>query len=391
MLRDKTPDRFRLWISRASMTIALILAAARVTTAQGPQKLGLRLRVDIATVASLGHEQHAVASLGIPSPGHVVGASRLPDGTLLVADDEPGHVFQYDSAGHPLRVLGTRGSNQKDYRHILWMGKCRGDSVHVWDFMSGRMSLISPQARVEGQYLLASSEAKGNSIYRVACSQERGLAYQSLPSTRLKVPPPFARGLASVYLEGIGRTAAIEIPAIPTDELVVLDGAVFPRPDGKRTLLAIGHDKLYVGTSDSAIIAVYGFDGSRINSIAVPAQETSPDETRYASAVADVVDGIHDPARREAVRRDLLRLGPPVEMSPYQAILTDKKGDLWVAVSRARDRTTLLRFDEQGKVTARIDHGQVLSPMEIGSDYLLAAYRDAKGIRHVGMFSIDAR
>ncbi len=77
----------------------------------------------------------------------VVGATRLPDGQVLVVDRQEQTLHLYSADGTRVRSFGRRGSGPGEYRYPARFWRC-GDSVLVNDIDGAVTSVLS----LEGDY-----------------------------------------------------------------------------------------------------------------------------------------------------------------------------------------------------------------------------------------------
>lgn len=374
-----------------ALTFAVLMYGGNLL-AQAPTRYALEPRADIVgqPPADASHHDmsHPVVADSLQSFGHVVGARKLTNGSVVIADDEPGHVLEFDEAGRLVKTIGQRGGGSGDFRHILWLQPCSSDSVHVWDFMASQMSVLSPAGDIARKTSVKLPST--GPIANLTCNREGVFAFQALPD-----PDPALRRSASdipraVSPIWIGHLDTLfgSIDSVATLELVGVRKAWFPRPGGKKTLLAMSPTTLFVATNDSSVVERYSLSGKLQGRwrVSDPAA-SSLAQDRIAEA-DDILGGIHSAGLRNDTRtvfEGLKERNPP----PFRQLLWDGASVLWVVLPPdGRNATRLQALDEEGRMVASIDYERRLTVLDIGQDYLIGSYRDASGRSHVTTYAL---
>jgi hypothetical protein len=146
---------------------------------------------------------------------------------------------------------------------------------------------------------------------------------------------------------------------------------------GRRTLIAVAADRLYVGHADNYEIASYDFMGKRIGLIrrAAALVRTSAKDVEYAMALA--LATVPTDQRAEA-ERELRTHVVPRTLPAYNALVADSEGLLWVQDYPRPDAssTSWSVFTAQGNEVARLSLPTHLEVYEIGRDYVLGRFLD---------------
>jgi hypothetical protein len=81
---------------------------------------------------------------------------------------------------------------------------------------------------------------------------------------------------------------------------------------------------------------------------------------------------------------------PPETVPPYDALLTDVEGNLWVEryrrPSEAQHAWTV--FDNDGTMLGTVDVPGGFSPLEIGTDYVLGRHMDQLDVEQVRLYRL---
>lgn len=112
-----------------------------------PERLVRRLVPEL-TVGSLdGAVEETFGSIAT-----VVG---LPDGGLLVFDDQAGEVRRFDSTGAFVHVLGRKGGGPGEYGHVNGIQILPDGRIALWDAAGNRMNLYAPDGEFLATWRLA--------------------------------------------------------------------------------------------------------------------------------------------------------------------------------------------------------------------------------------------
>ena len=361
---------------------------ATVALTAGLVACGTRERADAIdesvrwTVDSLPHVDIAGnASDGRMVLGQPVGAVRLSDGTIVVADGATESLRFFDAAGRPLREAGGPGSGPGEFAGIKWLGRCAGDSVFVWDGRHFRMTVFGPGGTVAREFRFASGAAAVPPL-QLACSRDEAIALQQFPAG-MRVPDgdgPLPHYRAPLLISDLGGGVSASLDGVP---------ALENRPLGKVTSIALAEGLLYVGTAESAAIDVYGLDGRQRAAMRVPGRLRPATQVHYERVIDRMVAFYSDSREREHWRGVLLRLPMPEHLPPYTGLFTDVEGSLWVLTSIPGDgetRFVVLRYPEGAIATVAVP--AEIRVFDVGDDYVLGARESRGGEPHVVLYRV---
>jgi 6-bladed beta-propeller protein len=204
----------------------------------------------------------------------VMGARRLKDGRLLVADSNPPQLRLFDAAGRFVTRVGRRGSGPGEFRGRLSMYRTAGDSVVIFDDESMRWTLYSPAAKLVRSWMNAAGEMDHAPIaYRRAIIHPVGspvaACYRALID---RLPAPRDSAYLEIFPDSADR-AWIREEGSPVWTVTTLNGnsvgrvTLPPRFD----LLQIG-DGFVVGTLRDAD----GVQRVEVRSVTMPRHRAAP-------------------------------------------------------------------------------------------------------------------
>lgn len=362
----------------AALAVALTLAAAAALPAQGTWSVDPTPLLDVAGGAADGSVAFERA----------VGATRLSDGTIVLVDGLANTVRYLDATGKQFRAVGRTGSGPGEFGGLWWAAQCGADSVFVLDLRRGRVSVLTAGGTIVRDFTVPSFEKRGRPT-GFACSRTGTFAYAGLPHDMTPTVPPVTRGAGPLVLGDAAGAITRAMPDVMSSELVVLGGGGMEHPLGRRTTFALGGDRLYVGTADSAAVDVYALDGRKVGTIALRTTPRAPTAAQYARAIEIATQPVPGGARDRVQQMLRQQLPMPAALPPYSAVHTDVAGTLWVTLSAPGDPTTHLRaLAPDGRMLGEVHVPVALRLFEIGTDYVLGEHEDEGGETHLVMYRL---
>jgi hypothetical protein len=335
---------------------------------------------------------HGLSAKGAALLEEPVAGVRQRDGTIVIAEGRTARISFFNGGGRVLRTVGRSGDGPGEYRLISWLGQCAGDSIFVWDFIHQRLTALDKDGQLGREMMIPSSGRIDPPPYLIRCNRKGQFAVHDQPS--LSDPPK--PGVASTrertklrVVNGRDSTLAV-IGMIPSTEYSLTRiGAAVPRPLGRVPTVAMTDDRLYVGTADSGVIAVFALSGRPRGAIRVPVQPRAPTRVQYEASADALVIYQSDARTREAMKKLMLELPMPATVPPYTALFTAPAGTLWVSLYVPGDfETQLLAFRGDGYPQGQVRIPIGLTVFDIGDDYVLGTYEDRAGEPHVVLYRL---
>ena len=327
-----------------------------------------------------------------------LGALRLSDGRIVVANAGTSELRYYDERGKHLGSSGGRGGGPGEFFAMSWFARTDDDSVVVYDRRSRRVSLFDPDGRYHSSVALPGGDfpsvqgrlSDGSYLARVVPRRARDAPPEPLGRGRdslsfLRYGPDgefldtlgvFLRrikhGLAFEFM-GRSRRGAMTIPFTPS------------------TVLAVAGSKVIVGTSTSYQISQFTPDGVLIRLIRkrhsrLPVEPSDVDSFLDSLRAQYATGG---PEAKTHVKMN--EETPPADSMPaFDDLIVDREGNLWVSASRHHGDPSV-RWDVFD--TAGIWLGVVPGPdgfrvTDIGSDYLLGLWKDDLEVEHALLYEL---
>ncbi len=311
--------------------------------------------------------------------GSAAGATRLSDGTIVIADGLEKRLRFFDETGSQSTVVGREGEGPGEFSHIEWLGRCGGDTLFVWDSDLSRLTVVDALGNVARSYRLP-DDPTAAAPTMVNCSRQGVFAFLGTPANmgRLQENGEWIHFRAPLSLADARGQVTRRL-----GEVAAFEG----RPLGKTTSIALSSDYLYVGTKDSAFVDVYALDGRRVRALPVGVAQRATSLRHYEQAIDVQVSRLASANDRRVLKELMLGWPMPEHLPLYGNLLTDPAGTLWVQISMPGDPETWLRVIGIGRENyADLRLPRHLRVLEIGLDYLLGSYEDEGGEPHVVMY-----
>jgi hypothetical protein len=337
--------------------------------------------------AADGHEAYLFSG--------IVGGARLPEGELVIADGFSATIRVFDGAGRHLRTIGGAGGGPGEFERLTGI-RLRGDTILAYDGYYTRVT-----------YFGANGSLLGTEAVPDAAGQELHLLDDGSLVTLARPRPGDAQpAIEGYYREAhrvvvfdraqnrtvqIGPFAGTERHSEPRRVGDVTYVANRPIPFGRSLQLAAADRRIVVGTGDAAELHVYAPDGT-LREIYRYDVEPLPVSDAHRAALADRLarNAQEADATREQVLARIRSQGSNV-VPPYARISLDAAGYTWLAEYPAHTpeprRWTVL--DPTGALLGTVELPLPARILDIGDDYILAAYRDALDIEYVALFRLE--
>lgn len=260
----------------------------------------------------------------------VTGAVSLADDGVAIADAGAHRIDVFDRRGRRVRTLGRQGQGPGEFAFPGWIG-LRGDTLRVWDVGQGRLTLFDtagglirtePPVTDLGTFPRVVGQFGDGSLLLAGADREAwrmGAFRDSLLLVRVRPGEPGR--------DTLGRVAGDEQFGSRSQDGRVTESNTLPF--GRRTLLAVHAEAVYVGTGDTPRI-LRTADGVRWNTAAtvdLPRERvTRRDIDDYWARLVTRGAGAETAARRPD------GIAYPAVHPPYVDLLIAPGGDLWVCL-----------------------------------------------------------
>lgn len=333
-------------------------------------------------------------------------ATRLSDGTIVIANTGSSEVRYYDEAGRHLRSSGRRGGGPGEFESISFMRRLAGDTVLIWDARNRRVTLLGPDgayirdftpegmngqvmsgvdAALEDGTLLARGTGRVPSASTT--SHRDTLHYSTIRGDSVRELPRYPGAERSLRIqESGGRIMSIMISQV-----------AFART----AHTAAGRDGFYIGASDA--YEVHRYDGAGtlraiIRSAHVPERPVTADlfqawvdATLERRARSFTESGLEFDAA--AVRKDVEESERAPSVPLFGDLVADQAGGVWVqdyvmpGADGRPERWTI--FAEDGTMRGAIDLPPRFRPMYVDGDTVTGVITDEYDVQYVRAYTIS--
>lgn len=361
-------------------TLALVLLPLAATVAAcGPDSATERSAVarwtlDSATI-TIGRDDRPEALLE-----RVTGATRLADGSIVVADLGDAPLRRYRADGSLDARLARSGAGPGEITYLASLFRC-GVDVITHDIDGRRISVFSLDGAHRREFRFALPEGQ-QAPYASACNASGRFAHVSWGS-RGRPQVGMHRDTVPVWTTATPDGPPVVIDSVPSSERwgQTYNGRLvgtMPLPFGRQPVVGIGRDRIYVGSGDTFMLRVYALDGTRLDSLFLPVQP-------QPVTPADIRDRIEryvaerGESERATMERESAEIIYPATHAAYTALIVDADDHAWVRAYAAPSSELVdwQVFDSEGRHVATVPMPRGLEVFEIGTDYVLGKYLDA--------------
>ncbi len=308
--------------------------------------------------------------------GHVVGAARLSNGAVVVADGYELTITTFDSAGRRINSVGGRGGGPGEFQNITWLQQCSDGDVYALDHALTRMTVLEGNGSTVRQFSFSEPSAT------LDCSG-KGFAILKVSDVITEAPSEKSpRYMGQLILLSNSGDSVWAVSGIPVGE---------NRPLGLKTRIALGDDRLYVGTSDSASVDVYDLSGRRQSALKVGGGVRSPTTHNYERAIDNLLAQLPGGTAqvRDMFKQRLMAIPMPEHLPSYSDLFVDPDGLLWAVTSAPGDEHTDLQVvAPSGQEVGSLRLPLEMRVLEIGRSYILGAYLGEDGQEHVAVYHL---
>lgn len=319
----------------------------------------------------------------------IVGAARLRDGTLVVADAGSGELRAFSGLGEHLGTWGREGEGPGEFTGFWGMGRLPGDSLVVWDLGLSRLSVFGPQGRVgriatimgAGSRSLVGVLESGVLLALIPTSDISDLSregYQDV-THRHEIRDWEGSVMAMLRPHTLRRRYGVRRDR----SMVVAD-----IPFSSRVVAAVWGELAVVAPNERYDILGYGEDGSlkRIIRVERPPRRVGANDVEAYWRDRDSRRG--QPSRTERTLRQ--EIPPSAFMPAFSSIVGDGTGQLWVQDMHVpgSEWQYWTVFDAAGSGVSRIQVPGGLNVLDVGQDHVLGTMTGEMGVQSVALFRI---
>ena len=336
-------------------------------------------------------------------------ASRLSNGGVAIANSGTSEVRVFGPDGVHSHTFGREGDGPGEFRGLRQVMATSGDTLLSWDARSGRVGRFTPEGRLLQEHALNRSELQSTltaPLIRLEATHlldDGQLAAVLGPMAYLDESTSPAHGTLSRLPQAVVR-ASVDLAR--WDTLIVQPGGeiVFFAMDApmeripilppyRRTSVTAWGDRtsrICTGDQSAHEISCFSSDGARtIIRWSAPLVPATPED--IGAWRDDRLESLGSRMPEGRLRSLLSRVPSPETRQPYGRIFLDAVGNLWVekppALASDSRFLEMTLFDEGGRWLGDVTLPQ-MTPLEIGSDYLVGLQRDDSDVEYVRVWKI---
>lgn len=327
-----------------------------------------------------------------------LGAVRLSDGRIVVANRGTFELRYFDASGKHLLTAGGEGGGPGELMDMSWFARTVGDSIVAYDRRNHRLSVFDPLGVYDHSVRLQTSEFPfmkgrlddGSYVGHIWRGRQRGAP-----------PIPLGRGTDSLWVVRYGADGEM-LDTLGTYLRRVRHGNTLDwRGRTQRGAVAVpftpttatytSGDLIFTGTTNVYEVSAQAADG-RVHLLVrkvhtkLPVLQTDTD--RFMDSLRILAIG--NPEMQWVV--EMLDITPPQDNMPaYEGFSVDSEGNLWVADARRPNTPTPSWnvFDREGVWLGHVEGPTGLRVTDIGGDYLLGLWRDEVEVEHVMLYALE--
>jgi len=330
--------------------------------------------------------------------GSVMGALRLTDGRIVVADDRAKQLRVYSPEGAFLQAVGRRGRGPGEFDALGGVYAWRADSIAAFDYSLRRVTLYSTQLAF-GRAL----EFRNTPGYWVqGVVQDSLLLLRSFGSAQmpLEVPGTYWDSTWLILVGPAGQTDTIgRFPqrkvagAVGRDLRTLLSNPDFVQLAPVLSATA-ARTHIVIGTGESFSIDLYDTAGSLVRGIRRTWKPESVDgryiqdyKQKRVEFLLNVTPNADATSLRERVDRLMYLDTKPA----FLGIFADPDGGLWVSSYRMpwQEPGYWSVFDSAGTWLGDVQQPRFDQVFQIGRDFVLTLSFDDAGAQHVRVHRLN--
>lgn len=328
---------------------------------------------------------------------YVVGATRLDDGRVIVADAGFGELRCFSPEGDHAWTAGGLGEGPGEFRVLDWVRPFGPDSLVAYDRSLRRITVFDRNGAV-GRTVNVRPPNSALSPTVMGVLADGSLILRAAPHVTPNTVSPGINQWEELVLRYTPHGQLVDtIATVLGSEYLALVVAgrrnILPRPFSPHSVVAVSSDRVYVAYTGDYTIAEYDLAGTlqRLVRLVAPNHPvTAAHRELYAQNWLAETDAESD---RSRIRR-LLEIAPfPDALPAFSSILIDADGHLWVENYRVPGELRIVYsvFDVDRGLLTTVAVPEGLRVSEVGRDYVLGRWQDSLDVAHVRLHELTRR
>jgi hypothetical protein len=323
----------------------------------------------------------------------VIGAQRLSEGRIVVANHGSHELHFYDSLGRHQLSVGGEGDGPGEFRFLSALRRFAGDSLLTLDVGQGRVSVFSGEGSFVRSFNL--KEDFQFPILAGVFADGSLLVYWRFdlgPETKTGVSRPDVE-LYQIPADGSARSSIGSFPGpenyMHTEEGSAMGVALW---FGRSLQVAVAGDLVVAAPTDSYELRVLNRDGELLSLVRMEHDPLPLQPADFEALRNERLGRMEDAARGRWER--IYEVMPRSRTLPaFRSLMADADGNFWVQdyLPPGDERRLWTVFDADGHALGKVETPEGLQVWEIGSDYVLGTMTDDLGVERVQLWGLEKR
>lgn len=349
-------------------------------------------------VFELGREERGTYLFG------VMGAVRLSDGTIVVANSGTSELILFDAQGQHLATVGGEGQGPGEFSFIVSLAVLPGDTLLAYDLRQRRLSWFDSQGRFVTSVWVPPHPPMYQPTPIGLLDDSTVAVYQMSLEVGAEGPARIERFPETLYRYTLGRAEPESLASFPGTETVVTETSAAaqardiyfqrgPREFGRMTAYGVARRRLFAVDTGRFEVRVFTRDG-RLTAIIRRRHEPVPVTTADLQLLRDSrLEGVSDRASASLAETFAGLPDPPQTFPACEpTILFDAQGRLWLPEYHWPPDVPYLWsvFDRDGLLDATVHTPHDLRVMAVGRDFVLGVWRDEDDVEYLRLYNLVA-
>lgn len=334
----------------------------------------------------------------------VQGATRLTDGTLVIANSGSRELRFYTADGTHLRSAGGEGAGPGEFRALTHLQRLAGDSLLVFDVVNRRISIID----ATGRHVRDWSTAQGGRIMRVAAALPDGtlLAFNSVATApertveyrRDTISYEIRRGDAPMRIPRRYASTESRLEVQESGGNTIAFG-IMTLPFSRGVAAVTAGDTFVIGSNDTYELHVYDAAGSlrtllrRTDVLPAPVTAELVQQRFDANRQQRLNRGETVADDEAAARRQALAFHRVESVPAYATVAGTTGGGLWIMdfspPAATAAEATWSTYDSEARLVGGIRLPAGFRPLHIEDDIVVGVIQDEFDVEYVRVHRIQ--
>jgi hypothetical protein len=320
----------------------------------------------------------------------VAGATRLADGTIVIADAGASQIRAFGPSGELRWTAGREGEGPGEYRNIGWV-RTHGDSLAVYDRALGRLTVLSLGGDRIRTVTLRPAPG-GLRPHVLAVRPDGSMVVRVQQTITPNIPPGVHQPVGFVALYSASGELADSVVSVGGREwaLTIVDGRrlLASHVFGREGLAAASPEAIHIADSGRFEVRSLAVEGMlrrvlRVAQAATPVTQADIDAYREFALGREPDESRHPRIRRE------IDAAPFPETHPLlRGLYTDRAGRLWLEEYRRpwKTQSRFYVFNADGTFAGRAQLPDGERLLEAGPGFALTRRVDELGVHYVRLY-----